>query len=78
LAQGPQILGDLQVSFFRSNLMLRVVEKPTGKTPDGKPAVLEALVSYIKCADILLTTVVISWLSDHLGVPEICRACLLW
>lgn len=30
--------------------MLRVVEKPTGKTPDGKPAVLEALVNYIKCA----------------------------
>jgi hypothetical protein len=37
-----------QVSFFRDNLMLKVVEKPTGRTPDGKPAVLEALVSYIK------------------------------
>ncbi|CAL5219887.1 g1811 [Coccomyxa viridis] len=36
------------VSFFRSNLMLRVVAKPTGKTPDGKPADLEALVNYIR------------------------------
>ncbi len=38
----------MQVSFFRSNLMLRVVPKPTGKTPDGKPADLEALVNYIR------------------------------
>ncbi len=40
----------LQVSFFRSNLVLKVVKKPAGKTADGKPAVLEALVNYIECA----------------------------
>ena len=39
-----------QVSFFRANLVLKVVKKPTGKTPDGKPAVLDALVNYITCA----------------------------
>ena len=37
-----------QVSFFRSNLVLSVVKKPTGRTPEGKPAELEALVNYIK------------------------------
>ena len=30
--------------------MLRVVPKPTGKTPDGNPADLEALVIYIRQA----------------------------
>lgn len=40
----------MQVSFFRSNLMLKVVPKPTGKTPDGNPADLEALVNYIRYA----------------------------
>lgn len=44
----------LQVSFFRSNLVLRVVKKPTGRTPDGKPAVLDALVNYIGCALVYL------------------------
>ena len=39
----------MQVSFFRSNLMLRVVAKPKGQTADGKPADLEALVNYIRC-----------------------------
>ena len=38
----------VQVSFFRSNLVLSVVKKPTGRTPDGKPAELDALVKYIK------------------------------
>ncbi|KAK9901519.1 hypothetical protein WJX75_000114 [Coccomyxa subellipsoidea] len=36
------------VSFFRSNLVLSVVRKPSGRTPDGKPAELDALVKYIK------------------------------
>lgn len=38
----------IQVSFFRSNLVLSVVKKPSGRTPDGKPAELDALVKYIK------------------------------
>ena len=38
----------VQVSFFRSNLMLRVVPKPTGKSSEGNPADLEALVRYIR------------------------------
>ena len=42
------IFAHVQVSFFRSNLMLRVVPKPTGKTPEGNPADLEALVGYIR------------------------------
>ena len=32
--------------------MLRVVPKPTGKTPDGHPADLDALVNYIRHAAI--------------------------
>ncbi|CAL8468018.1 g7557 [Coccomyxa elongata] len=36
------------VSFFRSNLILTVVKKPKGRTPDGEPAELDALVKYIK------------------------------
>lgn len=44
----------LQVSFFRSNLVLRVVKKPTGRTPDGQPAVLDALVNYVECVKYLL------------------------
>lgn len=39
---------NLQVSFFRSNLILTVVKKPKGRTPDGEPAELDALVKYIK------------------------------
>ena len=42
------IFAYVQVSFFRSNLMLRVVSKPTGKSSDGNPADLEALVKYIR------------------------------
>lgn len=42
------IFAYVQVSFFRSNLMLRVVPKPTGKTSEGNPADLEALVRYIR------------------------------
>ena len=39
-----QSFAHVQVSFFRSNLMLRVVPKPTGKSSEGNPADLEALV----------------------------------
>jgi hypothetical protein len=46
---GPTCVAGIQVSFFRSNLMLRVVAKPKGHTADGKPADLEALVNYIRC-----------------------------
>ena len=42
------IFARVQVSFFRSNLMLRVVPKPTGKSSEGNPADLEALVNYIR------------------------------
>ena len=42
------IFAHVQVSFFRSNLMLRVVPKPTGKSSEGNPADLEALVNYIR------------------------------
>lgn len=38
-----------QVSFYRANLFLKVVKRPTGTTEDGKPAEKEALVQYIRC-----------------------------
>ena len=48
LDTGLTCVKSMQVSFFRGNLMLRVVAKPKGQTKDGKPADLEALVNYIR------------------------------
>ena len=48
LDTGLTCVKNMQVSFFRSNLMLRVVAKPKWQTADGKPADLEALVKYIR------------------------------
>ena len=45
---GLTCVKSMQVSFFRGNLMLRVVAKPKGQTKDGKPTDLEALVNYVK------------------------------
>lgn len=40
--------GGRQVSFFRKNLVFKVVVKPRGRTDDDKPADLEALLAYIR------------------------------
>lgn len=37
-----------QVSFFRANLFLKVIKKPSGALEDGRPADKEALVQYIR------------------------------
>ena len=38
----------LQVSFFRSNLILRVLPKQFGQTKDKKDVQLEAMIDYIR------------------------------
>ena len=65
----PQVCAcrPLQVSFFRSNLVLRVLPKQFGQTKDKKDIQLEAMIDYIRWAgsEGVEASVLASLLSGH-------------